>query len=151
MKPLKVTVLFDQQISAGEDYQLALNAAMLMNRLWSHVLTSVFFTTLKGNIEVLKGYGIDAHYFHFPLLRRAFLILRRLIKHPWPYLLLKAVAGGNALELCFTKHAIDLVYFLSPNGHTRRGSWQPGTIGRCRFVSGSKKPGTDCAGNQVSL
>ena len=53
MKPLRLAVIFDQQIRAGGAYQEALNTALLTRDLPDALTEVVFFTTLKENVAVL--------------------------------------------------------------------------------------------------
>lgn len=115
MRPLRLGVLFDQHISAGGGYQQSINAALLMQQLPHQLVTPIFLTTLKHNVEPLKQCGIDAHYLDIPRWRVVLMRLRRLTRASRLYRLIRKFEGDNMLEKRLREYSIDLVYFLSPS------------------------------------
>lgn len=119
MRPIRLAVIFDQQIRAGGGYQQALNAALLTRELPSDICEPIFFTTLDENINTLAGYGIQAELIQFTFLRKARTYLRRLITDARLLKLLKRLERYSPFETCLVEREVDLVYFLAPSGWAR--------------------------------
>jgi glycosyltransferase involved in cell wall biosynthesis len=115
MTPIRLAVIFDQQIKTGGGYQQALNAALLTRQLSPERVKPVYFTTLKGNIETLSSYGIEALYLRLSLVEKVWMHLRSLFQHPKLFNILQRIESLNAFEISLFQQKIDLVYFLSPS------------------------------------
>ena len=112
-KPLRVAVLFDQQLFAGGGYQQALNAAVLLRDLPVDLVTPIFFTTLKANLATLKSYGIEAIYLNIGWLKRRRMDLRRMLSNRGLFKLLARIFPFNSFELLLAIYSIDFVYPVS--------------------------------------
>ena len=115
MRPVRLAVLFDQEIEVGGGYQQALSAALLAKKLPSRLAEPVFFTTMPDSIKALKSHGIDSVYLRLSVPNRVLLVLRRLVRDPLALKILKKLADVNAFERYLVDYAIDIVYFLSPS------------------------------------
>lgn len=116
IKPLKIAVVFDQVIEDGGGYQQSLNAALLIKKISDSIVDPVFITTRDANVEILRGYGIEAVYLSFSAFQIAFNKMKRIfIGQLWVLRLLHRLSGHNQLERQFADYGIDLVYFLSPS------------------------------------
>lgn len=116
MRPIRLAVVFDQQILAGGGYQQALNAAILTKSISKEIAEPVFFTTLKENIPVLESYGIKSKYLPISLADKIMMSVRRQIWNPYLLKWIKIVSPLNAFEKILFNNEIDLVYFLTPDG-----------------------------------
>ncbi len=119
MRPIRLAVIFDQQIHAGGGYQQALNAALITKSIATEIAEPVFFTTVKDNVPVLASYGIDAQYLSISFADKIAMFFRREI---WSSHLLGWITKFsplNAFEAALSRKSIDLVYFLSPDGRYR--------------------------------
>jgi glycosyltransferase involved in cell wall biosynthesis len=116
MRPIKLAVIFDQQIHAGGGYQQALNAAILTKYISKEIAEPIFFTTLKENVSVLEGYGIEAKYLPISLGDKVIMAVRRGVWNPLLLKWIKIVSPFNAFEKILCDNGIDLVYFLTPDG-----------------------------------
>jgi glycosyltransferase involved in cell wall biosynthesis len=119
MRPIRLAVIFDQQIHAGGGYQQALNAALITKSIATEIAESVFFTTVKDNVPVLASYGIEAQYLSISFADKIAMFFRREI---WSSHLLGWITKFsplNAFEAALSRKSIDLVYFLSPDGRYR--------------------------------
>lgn len=114
-KPIRLAVLFDQQVLAGGGYQQALNAALLVERLPKDLVEPVYFTTLPENLETLANLGIEAKLLELNLIRRIWVRLRAWLGNHLTLKLFKIFQKVNDFEIFFKKNNIDLIYFLSPN------------------------------------
>lgn len=119
MRPIRLAVIFNQQIRAGGGYQQALNAALLTVKLPSDICEPVFFTTLEENVNRLSGHGIQAELIHFSFLMKARTYLRRLITDTHVLKLLKQLAPYSPFERYLIQRKVDLVYFLAPSSWAR--------------------------------
>jgi glycosyltransferase involved in cell wall biosynthesis len=118
-KPVRLAVLFDQQVHAGGGYQQALNAALLVGRLPKDLVEPVYFTTLRENLETLANFGIEAKLLELHVISRAWLRLRTWLGSYLTLRIFKLFQKTNSFEIFFKENSIDLVYFLSPNGYAR--------------------------------
>lgn len=114
-KPVRLAVLFDQQVHAGGGYQQALNAALLLGRLPKDLVEPVYFTTLRENLETLANLGIEAKLLELSVTRRAWVRLRTLLGSYLILRVFKLFQKTNSFEIFFKENNIDLVYFLSPS------------------------------------
>lgn len=115
MRPIRLAVIFDQQIRAGGGYQQALNAALLTRELSKDICEPLFFTTFEANINTLAGYGIQAELIQFPFLSKLRSNLRRMIVGSRVLKLLKWLEKYSPFESRMVQKKVDLVYFLSPS------------------------------------
>lgn len=120
MTPIRLAVIFDQQIKSGGGYQQALNAALLTRQLSPELVKPVYFTTLNDNIDILSSYGIEAIYLHLSFAEKVWMRLRSLFQLPKLLKIIQRLETLNAFEKLLFKQKIDLVYFLSPNGLARQ-------------------------------
>jgi len=119
MRPIRLAVIFDQQIRAGGGYQQALNAALLTKNLSEHMVQTFFFTTLEENVSTLVGHGIQAELIQLSFFQRARMYLRRLVTFGRILKLLKRLERYSPFERRLIQQNIDLVYFLAPSSWTR--------------------------------
>ena len=119
MRPLRLAVIFDQKIQSGGGYQQSLNAALLTRRLPSDLCETIYFTTVKENIEALASYGVDASLIYLSFFDKANTYLKRVIKHSYFSKIIKSAWADTALQATLVSQSIDLVYFLSPSGMAR--------------------------------
>jgi len=119
MRPIRLAVIFDQQIRAGGGYQQALNAALLTKNLSEHMVQTFFFTTLEENVSTLVGHGIQAEPIQLSFFQRARTYLRRLVTGARILKLLKRLERYSPFERRLIQQNIDLVYFLAPSSWTR--------------------------------
>lgn len=115
MRPIRLAVIFDQEIRGGGGYQQALNAAMLTLTIPSDICEPIFFTTLEENVNTLSDCGIQANLIQFSFLMRAHTYLRRLITDARFFKLLKRLKRYSHFEKLLVERKIDLVYFLAPS------------------------------------
>lgn len=117
IQPVRLGVLFDQQLLSGGGYQQALNAALLVKEISQDLAEPIYFTLHKGNVEVLKEFGIDSVLIQTGVWKKIELFFRmrvlsvdmRLLT-TWQYLY-----PYNYFEKYLVQHSIDLMYFLSPS------------------------------------
>ncbi len=114
-KPIRLAVLFDQQVLAGGGYQQALNAALLVQSLPKYLVQPVYFTTLPENLEILANLGIEAKLLELNLIRRIWVRLRSWLGNHLTLKIFKIFQKVNDFEIVFKKNNIDLIYFISPN------------------------------------
>jgi glycosyltransferase involved in cell wall biosynthesis len=114
-RPIRLAVLFDQQVHAGGGYQQALNAAMLVGRLSKDLVEPVYFTTLRENLETLANLGIEAKLLELSVISRAWVRLRTWLGSYLTLRIFKLFQQTNSFEFFFKENSIDLVYFLSPS------------------------------------
>jgi len=119
MRPIRLAVIFDQQIHAGGGYQQALNAALLTRKVPIDLVQVQFFTTLKENVASLESYGIQAELIRYSLLGKANALARRKIASRRLLLALKKFLKYSTLERALLRKSIDLVYFISPSNLAR--------------------------------
>ena len=115
MRPIRLAIIFDQQIRAGGGYQQALNAALLTRELPSGICESIFFTTLEGNINALASYGVTANFIHLSFFGKVRTLLRRFATDHPAFKVLKKIVSNTPFEAQLIRHDIDLIYFLSPS------------------------------------
>lgn len=116
-KPVRLAVLFDQQVHAGGGYQQALNAALLVGRLPKDLVEPVYFTTLHENLETLANLGIEAKLLELSVISRAWVRLRTWLGNYLTLRIFKLFQKTNSFENFFKKDNIDLIYFISPNNY----------------------------------
>lgn len=119
MKPVRLGVIFDQQIRAGGGYQQALNAVLLVKQLPNDLVEPIYFTTLKENVSTLTEYGISVTHLDLSTIEIAWMHFRRFLGSGRLLKLIKRIDKENPFEGLLTKNKIDLVYFLSPSGRAR--------------------------------
>jgi len=115
MRPIRLAVIFDQQIRVGGGYQQALNAALLARGLPSDICEPIFFTTLAENVATLVGHDIHAELIHISFFQKARTYLRRLVTDARVFKLLKRMERYSPFERSLIQKGIDLVYFLAPS------------------------------------
>lgn len=116
MRPIRLAVIFDQQIHAGGGYQQALNAALITKSISREIAEPIFFSMIKGNIPVLAGYGIEARYISIPFIHKIVMSIRREIWNSYLLSWIKKFSPFNFFEAVLCSNSIDLVYFLTPDG-----------------------------------
>ncbi len=115
MRPIRLGVIFDQQILAGGGYQQALNAALLLRKLSNDLCEPIFFTTLKENVVTLSGHGLQAELIHLSFFQKVRTCFRRLVSDSRVFKLLKWLEQYSPFEKYLVQRNVDLVYFLSPS------------------------------------
>jgi glycosyltransferase involved in cell wall biosynthesis len=114
VKPIRLGVVFDQQIRAGGGYQQALNAALLTRELPEELVEVIFFTTLQENIATLAAHGIEAQMISLSFFSETRAYLRKRITLGRLLKLIQKIERYSPLEKKLIEEQIDLVYFLSP-------------------------------------
>ena len=115
MRPIRLAVVFDQQIRAGGGYQQALNAALLTCELPSSLVETIYFTTLSENVETLSRFGIKAELVPASFYSRVSTYFRRKISNSRLLKLFKKNHPYTPIEKALIKHRIDLAYAVSPS------------------------------------
>lgn len=115
LKPLKVGVIFDQQIFAGGGYQQSLNAALIAKKIPKELADVLFFTTIKENVGILSDYNIDAEFLKISSFSKVKNFLRARITNRYILSLFKLFEKYSTFEQKLKNRKIDLVYFLSPS------------------------------------
>lgn len=119
MRPIRLAVIFDQQIRAGGGYQQALNAALLTKNLSEQVVQTFLFTTLEENVATLASHGIQAELIQLSFFQKVRTYLRRLVTDARVLKLLKRLGRYSPFERRLIQREIDLVYFLAPSSWAR--------------------------------
>jgi len=119
MRPIRLAVIFDQHTHAGGGYQQALNAALLTLDLPSSLVETFYFTTLRENIESLRGIGITAELIEISFAKRVLAYFRRSIKETRILKLIKIIQKHSPIESFLIKNKIDLAYAISPSAWPR--------------------------------
>lgn len=119
MRPIRLAVIFDQQIRVGGGYQQALNAALLTKKLPEQTVQTIFFTTIEENLATLADNGIQAELIQISFLIKARTYLRRLVIDARVLKLLKRFERYSPFERRLVQRKIDFVYFLAPSGWAR--------------------------------
>lgn len=115
LKPIKLAVIFDQEIEVGGGYQQALNAALVAKRISNNVAEVFFFTTIKKNINLLLTYGINSSFINISLFEKVINYFRIKIINFRLLKIIKFFFRYSAFEKYLINKNIDLVYFLSPS------------------------------------
>lgn len=115
MKPIKLGIIFDQNIFAGGGYQQALNSALLVRNLPKEQVEVIFFTTLKENYSTLENYGIKPIIIQLSYFERVRSYFRKKVINPSILKYIKKFEKYNTFEKKLINNNIDLVYFLSPS------------------------------------
>jgi glycosyltransferase involved in cell wall biosynthesis len=115
MKPIRLAVIFDQQIRAGGGYQQALNAALLTREVPKELAEVIFFTTVQENISTLATHGINAKTIFLSFFEKSRAFLRKRISDTSLLKFIQKIELHSPLEKQLIEHEIDLVYFLSPS------------------------------------
>ena len=113
-RPIRVAVILEQPITLGGGYQQSLNAALQISRISSAICEPIFLTPIRGNLDALRAYGLDARHLPLTRLARVRMKLRRLLSHNMLNLWLP-LAGPNRLDRLLDKSRVDLLYFTSPS------------------------------------
>ena len=115
MSPLRLAVIFDQQIRAGGGYQQALNAARLTKLLPEEMVKPFFFTTLEENVDRLASEGIQAELIQLSVVMKMRTYFRRMFTDARIFKLLRRLERYSYFERRLIHRKIDLVYFLTPS------------------------------------
>ena len=70
MSPIRVAIIFDQQIHAGGGYQQSLNASLLVKQLSEELVEPIYFTIFKENITILSKFDIEAQFLNITLFEK---------------------------------------------------------------------------------
>lgn len=119
MKPIRLAVIFDQEIRAGGGYQQALNAALLTCEIPENIAEVFYFTTHAESVETLGFYGIKSEFIELSFFARVRCYIRSRILNPYILRALQKLERFTPLEKHLVKWGIDLVYFLSPSEWSR--------------------------------
>jgi glycosyltransferase involved in cell wall biosynthesis len=114
-RPVRLAVLFDEDVEAGGGYQQALNACILAARLPSELCTPRFFVTSQHNFKALSDHDIEAQYLSLGRWARRESVVWAIIgKDARGAKLLHAIRTSSPLEKALSGIA-DLVYLTSPS------------------------------------
>ena len=114
MQPIRLGVIFDQQVKSGGGYQQALSSALLTQKLPKELVDVVFFTLFEENVAILATYGIKAEVINLSFFEKLRNKFRDKITNKYFFELIKKVEEYSPFEKKLNKYKIDLVYFLSP-------------------------------------
>lgn len=115
VRPIRLAVIFDQNIHIGGGYQQALNAALLTRDLPKNLVEPLYFTTLEENIKTLKRFGINAELIKISFSNKIMAYLRRLVTEPRIVRLIKCIKKYSAIENFLIENRVELVYATSPS------------------------------------
>jgi len=116
MRPIRLAVIFDQQIHAGGGHQQALNAALMTKSIAKEIAEPIFFSMLEDSLPVLSKYGIEANYLSLSIIDKFVMLIRRKVSSNYVLKWIKKLTPLNPFETILHENSIDLVYFLSPDG-----------------------------------
>jgi glycosyltransferase involved in cell wall biosynthesis len=119
LRPIRLAVIFDQQIHAGGGYQQALNAALLARNIPKTLADVLYITTLESNVKTLAEFGISAEFVTLSFFSKLKTYIRRLFLDPRVISLIKKIELYTPFEKHLVQRKVDLVYFLSPSGWAR--------------------------------
>jgi glycosyltransferase involved in cell wall biosynthesis len=119
LRPIRLAVIFDQQIHAGGGYQQALNAALLVRDVPNNLADVLYITTLKSNVKTLVEFGIKAEFMALSFFGKLRTYIRRLFLDLRVISLVKKIEPYTPFEKHLVQRKIDLVYFLSPSAWAR--------------------------------
>lgn len=115
MRSIRLGVIFDQRVTAGGGYQQALNASILVRKVPKGSVDVAFFTTIKENIAVLAGHGIQARFIRLSFFDKLRAHLRWRIHDLGLLAFARFFERYSPFEGQLIAHGVDLVYFLSPS------------------------------------
>jgi glycosyltransferase involved in cell wall biosynthesis len=115
-RPVRLGVVFDDEVLSGGGFQQSLNAALLARELPDGLAEVMFFTSIKDNLSILERYGIHAEIILESYTSRFKSFARRYLLENNMTRLVESFFPDTPYEEVFLRHRIDLVYFLSPRG-----------------------------------
>lgn len=115
MRPIRLGVIFDQELFSGGGYQQALNALLLTQELSSDVVDVEVFTTFKQNVAELQNYKITASYICLRFVDKLTIHMRRYSRLFKLSGFFRFFSKFNRFEKVLVNRKIDIVYFLSPS------------------------------------
>ena len=115
LKPLRVAIIFDQQLHAGGGYQQAINAALIANKISNELANVFFFTTIEENINILSSYGINAKFIKITNFAKIKNYFRKNFLNTHFLKFIKKIEKYSLFEKNLIDKKIDIVYFLSPS------------------------------------
>ncbi len=115
LKPLRVAIIFDQQLHAGGGYQQAINAALIANKISNELANVFFFTTIEENINILSSYGINAKFIKITNFAKIKNYFRKKFLNTHFLKFIKKIEKYSLFEKNLIDKKIDIVYFLSPS------------------------------------
>jgi len=113
MRPLKLAVFIEHEISIGGNFQQALNNVLVVKNIPIDIAQVIFITTVEKNVEIFRTHGVEAVYLPVSRLVRVWLGIRnRLMLGPvWRFI--QRIEKDNYLERVLKDYKVDLVYFTS--------------------------------------
>ena len=115
MSPLRVAIIFDQQIHAGGGYQQSLNASLLVKQLSEELVEPIYFTIFKENITTLSKFDIEAQFLNITLFEKFWARIRISFRNHQLLKFIKKIQRYGQFEKTLVQNKIDLVYFLAPS------------------------------------
>jgi len=113
LRPVKLAVFFEHELSSGGNYQQALNNIMDIKGISDEIVRIIIVTTIEENVTLLASYGIESVF--LPLTKLTYLRLRirnLVLTMPGPKIS-RLFGKSNYLERFFKQNGVDLVYFTS--------------------------------------
>jgi len=110
---MNIAVILTKDINEGGAFQAALAIFQLLNENKSSAYNFIFFTNLKGNLDILEKYGISATYFSWSNFDRfkSYWLNSQFVCNVFNRINKRL---ESRLDKILKKHNIGLVYFLSP-------------------------------------
>jgi len=115
MSPIRVAIIFDQQIHAGGGYQQSLNASLLVKQLSEELVEPIYFTIFKENITILSKFDIEAQFLNITLFEKFWARIRISFRNHRLLKFIKKIQRYGQFEKTLVQNKIDLVYFLAPS------------------------------------
>jgi glycosyltransferase involved in cell wall biosynthesis len=114
-KPLKLAVIFDQDMALGGGFQQAVNAILVTKELSENLVEVHYFAIYKENIQKLALIGVKSTHVKFSFSFKIAKKIKRILKLAnFHDRVVKILNFKDPLESILLKKDIDLVYFLSP-------------------------------------
>jgi len=115
LKPIRLAIIFDQEIHVGGGYQQALNAALIAKKIPEDLAEVLFFTTIRENLETLLSYGINAKIINISFFAKIKNYIRNEVRNIRILKIIRFFEKYSMFEKKLLDNKIDLIYFLSPS------------------------------------
>ena len=113
--PIKIALIFDQEVESGGGFQQALNTAFLVSRIDKSLGEVCIFHTRKKIKKNLNSYGINSNLIKLSYLEKFYLYLKTTRKYRVLFEFLQIFFNFNFFENFLIREKVDFVYFLSPS------------------------------------
>ena len=113
--PIKIALIFDQEVESGGGFQQALNTAFLVSKIDKKLGEVCIFHTRKKIKNNLNNYGINSNLIKLSYLEKFYIYLKTTKKYRVLFEFLQIFFNFNFFENFLIKQKVDIVYFLSPS------------------------------------